>query len=475
MTVIVFSGCLFSALSVAAQDGEVAERVLRVGAHAMDITPTAFPVESAGSMTPRLATYANDPLHARCLVVDDGSTSIALAICDHCMIPRELIDRVRERVERQCGIPSENVLVAATHTHSGVTLTPTFQSKVENAYCEWFVERVAEGICLAHANRVPAKIGWTVGHNPNQVFNRRWYMRDGVEITDPFDVGKDRVRMNPPAGNSKLLKPAGPIDPEIPILSFLTTDNTPIALMANYSLHYVGGVPSGALSADYFGEFARQYMRLADIDASRGFVAMMTNGTSGNINNINFYDGSGKQEPLEQIRLVSQDVATSVIRAMKRIEYHDWVPLSIANEEITLRVRKPNDEDLTRARDLLADAGERPWSNVRHIYAQETLDLESYPNQVEVRIQAIRMGELGIVTSPCETFVETGLAIKRESPLRTTFTIELANGYNGYLPTREHHELGGYETWRAKSSYLANDAEEAIRGTQLRLLNSLCP
>lgn len=202
---------------------------------------------------------------------------------------------------------------------------------------------------------------------------------------------------------------------------------------------------------------------------------MMTNGTSGNINNINFYDGSGKQEPLEQIRLVSQDVATSVIRAMKRIEYHDWVPLSIANEEITLRVRKPNDEDLTRARDLLADAGERPWSNVRHIYAQETLDLESYPNQVEVRIQAIRMGELGIVTSPCETFVETGLAIKRESPLRTTFTIELANGYNGYLPTREHHELGGYETWRAKSSYLANDAEEAIRGTQLRLLNSLCP
>jgi hypothetical protein len=74
------------------------------------------------------------------------------------------------------------------------------------------------------------------------------------------------------------------------------------------------------------------------------------------------------------------------------------------------------------------------------------------------------------VSSPCETFVETGLAIKQASPLQPTFTIELANGYNGYLPTPEQHALGGYETWRAKSSYLAVDAEPLVRGKQLELL-----
>ena len=88
-------------------------------------------------------------------------------------------------------------------------------------------------------------------------------------------------------------------------------------------------------------------------------------------------------------------------------------------------------------------------------------------------VQAIRIGDLGIVSTPCETFVETGLAIKRESPLPLTFTIELANGYNGYLPTPSQHALGGYETWRAKSSYLAVDAEPKIRNRLLELLNEV--
>ena len=61
-------------------------------------------------------------------------------------------------------------------------------------------------------------------------------------------------------------------------------------------------------------------------------------------------------------------------------------------------------------------------------------------------------------------FVEIGLEIKKKSPLKPTFTIELANGYNGYLPTPEQHELGGYETWRARSSYLEVDAVAQDRG-----------
>jgi hypothetical protein len=90
-----------------------------------------------------------------------------------------------------------------------------------------------------------------------------------------------------------------------------------------------------------------------------------------------------------------------------------------------------------------------------------------------VKLQAIRIGDVGIVSSPCETFVETGLAIKRESPLPLTFTIELANGYNGYLPTPAQHTLGGYETWRAKSSYLAVDAEPQVRSRLLELLHEV--
>ena len=447
------------------------ERVFKAGAVVMDITPERFPVESAGSMGPRSVSAAHDPLNARCLVLDDGDTQIAIAVCDHCMIPREIFDAARAEVEKVTGIPAANILCSATHTHSGVTVTPTFQSTVETDYCTLLTRRLAEGIIAAAKKREPAKIGWAVGNNPRQVNNRRWFMQNEFALNDPFDSGKDRVRMNPPAGNASLLTPAGPVDPEVPVISVVAADGRPIALLANYSLHYVGGVDG--LSADYFGEFAQQIARLLEVKPDSGFVGIMSNGTSGDINNINFFDGVIGKQPFEQIRLVATDVAESAASAHRRIRYQDWVRLKTADAEVELGVRKPTPEEITRAKALLAEAGKGPYSDVRHVYALETLHLAEYPDTVSARIQAIRIGDLGIVSSPCETFVETGLAIKKQSPLRPTFTIELANGYNGYLPTPEQHALGGYETWRAKSSYLAIDAEPKVRAMQLRLLEQV--
>ena len=72
------------------------------------------------------------------------------------------------------------------------------------------------------------------------------------------------------------------------------------------------------------------------------------------------------------------------------------------------------------------------------------------------------IGDLGISAIPCEVFTATGLALKERTPFEATFTIELANGYHGYLPTPRQHELGGYETWRARSSYLEEKASEVV-------------
>jgi neutral ceramidase len=390
------------------------------------------------------------------------------------MIPREIFDAAKAKVTQATAIPADHILCSATHTHTGVTVTPVFQSQVEKAYGEYLTERIAAGIIQAHTQREPARIGWAVGNNPRQVFNRRWHLRAGATLSDPFDHGTDKVQMNPAAASQQLLKPAGPIDPEIPILAIQSLDGRPIALLANYSLHYVGGVPSRALSADYFGEFARQLARLIDAEkVEPAFVGIMSNGTSGNINNVNFFEGGARREPFEQIRLVAVDVAQAAEAAYRRIEWHNWVPLAMAETEIELGVRRPAEEELVRAKEIVQQAGEKPYTDTRAIYALESLQLADYPPTVQVKLQAIRIGELGIVSSPCETFVETGLVIKRESPLPLTFTIELANGYNGYLPTPEHHALGGYETWRAKSSYLATDAEPKVRSTLLKLLDDV--
>jgi len=471
---ILLSGVLLACIAPSLSVADDGKQVLTAGAFAIDITPPEFPVDSAGNLTPRFAAAAHDPLHARCLVLDNGEVTIALAICDHCVIPREIFDNAKQLASKATGIRADHILCSATHTHTGVTTTDTFQSKTEVEYCEYMTRRIAEGIETAHSQLEPARVGFAVGSNTRQVFNRRWHMRSGFDMTDPFDRTTDRVRMNPPRADSKLLAPAGPTDPDISLLSVQATDGRPIALLANYSLHYVGGVPANALSADYFGEFARQFTRLIDAgNAEPAFVGIMSNGTSGDINNVNFFDRVVRREPFEQIRLVATDVAESALSAYKRIEYLDQVPIKMREAEVELGVRKPTDDEMARARQLVKEAGAGPHRDRRVVYALETLALAEYPDTVKARLQAIRIGDLGIVSSPCETFVETGLAIKQHSPFKPTFTIELANGYNGYLPTPQQHALGGYETWRARSSYLAVDAEPIVRSTLLNLLGEV--
>jgi hypothetical protein len=453
--------------------GDKFKKTFRAGAFAVDITPIQFPVSVNGGMTDRHATKAHDPLHARCLVLDDGSTKIAIVVCDSCMIPREILDEAKRQASKLTGIPVNRMLISATHTHTAPTLGSVFQSDPNPDYVKYLPGKIADGIARAVKNLAPARIGWAVGKDPTQVFNRRWKMKPGTIAADPFGGLTDRVRMNPGYQAKGLIEPAGPTDPEVSILSLQSFDGRPIALLANYSLHYVGGVPE--LSADYFALFAERMTQLLDAGkAEPAFVGIMSNGTSGDINNINFAGPAPKgQRPYEQARLVANSVAKAAHQAYKTIKHKDWVDLKMAQKEIELGVRLPSEADIKRAKGILAKAKNKVLQGYAEVYANETVHLAKYPAKVKVILQAIKIGELGIVANPCETFVEIGLEIKKKSPLRPTFTIELANGYNGYLPTPAQHKLGGYETWRARSSYLEVDAAPKITTTLVDLLEQV--
>jgi neutral ceramidase len=444
----------------------------RAGAFAMDITPEKFPISVNGGMQDRQAKGAHDRLHARCLVLDDATTRIAIVVCDSCMIPREIFDEAKQRASKSTGIPTTHMLMSATHTHTAPTVGGVFQSDPDKDYAKFLAERIAQGIEKANARRVPARIGWGFGKEPGQVFNRRWKMKPGSIQADPFGRLNDLVKMNPGYKNPGLVEPAGPIDPEVAVLSVRSREGRPIALLANYSLHYVGGVEP--LSADYFGAFAERIGQLLKVEKDDGFVGIMSNGTSGDINNVDFANAApGKREPFEQVKVVADAVAKAALAAEQKITYRDSVSLAMAEKEIELGVRKPPADDLARAKDILANAKDKVLKTMPEVYARETVLMADYPAKVSLKLQALRVGELGIIAIPCETFVEIGLEIKKKSPLKPTFTIELANGYNGYLPTPEQHKLGGYETWRARSSYLEVDAAPKITATLFELLGKV--
>lgn len=472
---------LFAVISILVLPVSAATLEFRAGAHAEPITPPDLPSPVNGGMRGAFAKTVHDPLYARSLALHDGRHELIITVVDSCMVPREIVDKAKELASRESGVPTSGMLISATHTHSAAAMTPVFQSDPDPKYLALLPGMIARSIVQAHRNLEPAEVAWGKGSEPSQLFNRRWLMKPGLSYSNPFGGRADRARMNPGFLNPEVSHPVGPTDPEITIIAARSlSDQRPLALLANYSLHYVGGYP--AISADYFGVFTERITRLLEATGDRytgkpPFVGIMSNGTSGDVNNVNYAAPARKdQRPGEQLELVAQSVAVATRTAYDNLHFHRHLPIASAEADLKLRVRKATPPELVRARELVEKSprgSDGQFSDQPAIYARESLLLDRYPDQVPVRLQVHRLGELSLAAIPCEVFTIIGLELKSRSPFEGHFTISLANGYNGYLPTPEQHRLGGYETWRARSSYLEVEASEKIVSELVRLLRSL--
>jgi len=448
------SRIVFQLLLVSFLQTADAQKVFQAGAATSNITPF-LGGEIVGNWNKPLANHVHDELHVRCLVLDDGETRLAFVVVDNIGLKRELIDEVKRIIQEETSLPKEHVLVSATHTHFSISASGFGEKRrgwnadqQYDDYQKFIIRRLADAVKIAINNLEPARIGWGVGKVPQHVFVRRWKMKPGIPVPDPFG-GQDKVVMNPGYLNPNLLEPAGKPDPDVTFISVQSIDGRPIALLANYSLHYVGGVPKGQVSADYFGLFADRIQQLLKADhQDPPFVAMMSNGTSGDVNNNDYSKQSVSSPPYARIQLVAEDVAQEVLKVYKTVRYHDWVSLQAAQEELTLDVRKPDQQMIARANWVLSRPDTvTPVHKHEKAYAGRILQLLEWPDNIDIVLQAFRIGGMGIAAIPFETFAEIGLELKAKSPYKPTFTIELANGTYGYLPTPGQHELGGYETW----------------------------
>lgn len=465
--------CIF-VLSPGLRAADPAKPVFKAGAATGDVTA---PLGSSmnGGFQDRAATYVHDPQLARCLALDDGKTRLVLVVVDSCVIGRALFDEAKEMAAAATGLPGENLLMSATHSHSCGTMQAVGQSEPDPLYQRFVARRIADAVRCAIQNLEPAQIAWGTGSVPQHVFNRRYEMKEGGIPPTPLGVATDRVRTNPGAGNPMVVKPAGPTDPEVPFLSVRSLDGRPIALYANYALHYVGGTGPGHISADYFGAFARIVRdRLGADKTTPPFVGMISNGASGDINNVDVLGKQEKQPPYGQIERVAGDVADEVARVHSGLAWRDHVPLAAARRELTLGVRKGTAEEVAKAREVMKQSKLAPrMETIEQVYARETVLLAGFPDTVSAPLQVLKIGEVKLAAMPAEVFVEIGLELKQKHPGSTV--VSLANAYHGYLPTPEHHALGGYETWRARSSYLEVEASAKMVKALDEMLKELDP
>jgi len=432
--------------------------MLKAGAAMSNITPM-LSVSIPGGLRDRIATDIHDELYSKAIVLDDGETRIALVVCDVIVLESEYVNRARELIEERCSIPQQNIMISATHTHTGPATASAFGTEKDEAYLDFLVLRIANSVQLACQRLTEAQIGIGLGYESGLTFNRRYWMKDGT------------VQMNPGYKNPNIVKPAGPIDPDVGIIRLTDADHNTIAMLTNFALHYVGGGSSGAISADYFAFHADA------IQHFRGekFVSLLANGCCGDINNIDINNRPTRTKPYEHAKHVAAMLAAEAFRVSEKLRFTSDGKIATAREIINVDVRPISAEELAKAEEIAKHTKEGP-PNTEQVYAREIVLLSQMPKVVEAEIQVIAINNLAIVALPGEIFVEIGLEIKQASPFEYTFVVELGNGWIGYIPTAKAFTEGtkaSYETQLARSSKSVPETGDKMRDTAINLLNNI--
>jgi hypothetical protein len=449
--------------------------MLRAGAACLDITPP-LGTPLGGFNNVRWALAIHDPLYVRAFALERDGAGVAVAVCDLIGAKRPYWDRAKERIARETGLSPDRVLISCTHTHTGP------QTWDNDPYMDLLIGRVADAVRLAWEQREAAEVGWGRGSEARVAFNRRYRMRDST------------VQTNPGVGNPDIAGPAAPIDPEVGVLGLRRPNGGgTIGLLANYALHYVGA-GYRHVSADYFGYFSTLIQRLR----GESFVAALSNGAAGDINNIDCLGGVGPQitrteegerawssgqswalpEQTDSARYrhterVAGLIAAAALWAWNGMGFLPDAPLGAAMTELTLQPRPlPTEAERTRARELQRrqNAGEQLLLGEVQYLRRNLNPPAAPPAPIVTWVQALRIGDLALVGVPGELLVELGLDIKARSPFAQTMVMYLANDSIGYIPGRSAFEGGGYE---AHGSGLRVGEGERIADTAVTLLQGL--
>ncbi len=442
---------------------------LKAGLAVTDITPPAG-YRMSGYFRERLATGTTNPLRAKALVLKQGDVAVAVVCCDLIGLSRAVSDPARRAAAQATHVPAGHILLAATHTHTGPlyfgALRKHFheQAVAEHGkdrceavdYPARLVERLTTVIEEAAGAAAPARLAAGTAEQRGLSFNRRFHMKDGT------------VRFNPGMKNPDIVRRAGPIDPEVGILTVRRPqDEQPRAAVVNFALHLdtVGGTK---YAAD-FPYVLEQRLREAWGD---GFTLLFGTGACGDINHVDFPNG---------VRLKTETIGRTLAETVAGADPKPIAAPALAVRRRVLRVplQTFTDEEVAWARETLKKLGKEKLPFMERVRAYKILACEMRRAEapdgqtMPLEVQVVRLSsDVALVGLPGEVFVDLGLAIKQASPFETTLVIELCQDAPGYIPTEKAFREGSYET---VNSRVAPGGGERMVQAAVALLNELGP
>jgi hypothetical protein len=418
---------LFAAAAVHAQT--VAPARLRAGAHKVSFTPNQSELQIS-------TDSIRDPLFARAIVVDDGSTCAVLVSIDLGATPNQIVDDAIARASKSTGCPAQNFIISATHTHSSNT-----QGLGQGApIAKTVADAIVEAATVAKSRLAPARVGYG---------------------TTKIDLNVNRDLFNRKLEWRQEPNPEGPSDKTLAVVEILGDDNIPIGVYTNYAMHPINFYLSGVISADFPGEVSRYIEDLFDNRA----VAIFSQGASGDQNPRDF------RSPTTFMAQRSALTAGRgpVIQRVGEPPAQDGSSPAGFNAQRASSGRQPIPaENLDAYKKVLARTGDyvrmlgsvigsgavrvmresmQPTGTARIWAAQETfacpgrvrLDADNparenvFPGykdgpDVNVKVGLLRLGDINFVTVNGEVYSEIASRLKAEAPASKTMVVTLANG-----------------------------------------------
>lgn len=445
-----------------AADGVPAAGPLQAGVAVADITPPVG-YRMSGYFSERLSTGVLNPLHAKALVLRQGDMRMAIVSCDIIGLSLDVSNRVRRQVEREIGIPPDNILLTATHSHTGPlycgALRDHFHARAvarhgkdpceEVDYPSKLVARIVGAVKEADARLRPVQAEAVVAQQHGLSFNRRFHMKDGT------------VRFNPGILNPDIVRVAGPIDPEVGVVLF-RDGQTALAGLVNFALHL--DTVGGTLYAADYPYYVEQTLRET---LGEDFVLLFGTGACGDINHI---DVTSKERLRTDTigRTLGRTVATSLSQSTILAKPR----LAVARTVVEVPIQQFTPAEIEQAGKDMDKIGTGDLSFLDQVRAFKIMDVQARGGStVPLEVQVLRLSdEVAVVGLPGEVFVDIGLAIKKASPFPTTLVIELCQDNPAYIPTRRAFAEGSYETVNTR---IAPGGGEAMTEAAIRLLKEL--
>ncbi len=454
--------------------------VPKIGLAEVDITP---PVGSslAGYFEDRKSTGVHDKLFARTFLFQSGEAPVVLVACDLVALLTETIDEAKELIGREFSIPYGNIFIHTTHTHTGPVTAGIFGVAQDTKYVRSLPGLVAGSVRQAISSLAPGRIGFGSGRESDISFNRRYLMKDGTVRTNPG--AGDAWEKIIGKGNPDIVKPTGPIDPEVAVMRIEDESGNLRAVLVNFACHLdtIGG---NLISADYPGVIRRLIKKIKGENVLVGFFT----GASGNINHLDFITGKVKTGYFAHTDWMGTILAAEAIKVCEKISCEPFQTVKTVGAKLEISVRQPGEKEVAFARRLvtgdpknLSEADRKELRRRSNLFGDEIAWLKEMllvadkgKKKEGVPVGAVRINDAGFAFLPGEVFVEYGLRIKAESKLKPALVIQMSNSGTGYVPTRQAFSEGtGYEERLARSSNLAPEAGDLITETTLKLLNSL--